>query len=263
VRKQPLKVSVLDQESEIHLISGDLRVTLNKTTGLLVGVRRGDHVFPLANGPRAALGSSTLTGMTNGAALGEIHLSYTGTLREVIWRLHENGWLECAYAYTAEGEVPYHGVLFDYPETSVKAKRWLGEGPYRVWKNRLRGTRFGVWENDYNNTITGWRDWVYPEFKGCFAGVRWMQLETPEGLLTLRPSDSSIFVQVLTPEFPPKELRMKTEISLPQAGLGLLHAIPPIGSKFSSARDHGPQGAPNQADGLYRGSVEFFFGAFD
>ena len=67
----------------------------------------------------------------------------------------------------------------------------------------------GVWENDYNNTITGWRDWIYPEFKGCFAGVRWLQLDTAEGPITVVNNSAVPFVQVLTPEFPPANLAGK------------------------------------------------------
>ena len=47
----------------------------------------------------------------------------------------------------------------------------------------------------------------------------------------------------------------------PQAGLAFLHGIPPMGNKFSSARDTGPHGQPNQASGEYAGSVSFYFGA--
>lgn len=38
------------------------------------------------------------------------------------------------------------GVMFDYPEDKVLSKRWVGDGPYRVWQNRLHGPQLGVWE---------------------------------------------------------------------------------------------------------------------
>lgn len=46
--------------------------------------------------------------------------------------------------------------------------RWLGKGPYRVWKNRIEGTNYGIWQKDYNNTVTGeyYHQLIYPEFKG-------------------------------------------------------------------------------------------------
>ncbi|MEA2735853.1 MAG: hypothetical protein QOE14_2304, partial [Humisphaera sp.] len=46
----------------------------------------------------------------------------------------------------------------------------------------------------------------------------------------------------------------------PDAGLSILHAIPPIGSKFQLANTTGPQGQQNVAKGEYRGRVRFYFG---
>ncbi len=185
--------------------------------------------------------------------------NYSGDLKSIVWWIHQNGWLQCDFKYTATGTQEVFGVVFDYPENLVKKKRWLGDGPFRVWKNRLRGVTFGVWENDYNNTITGYSGWKYPEFKGCFSNVRWLQLETTEGLITVVPENIP-FVQVLTPEQPPANLVAKTKVNLPQCGLGFLHAIPPIGTKFKPAAASGPQSQPNVGQGEYSGRVSFYFG---
>jgi hypothetical protein len=189
----------------------------------------------------------------------DVTVDYEGALRQVTWRVAPDGWLECDYSYEANGSQDCLGVFFDYPEASVKSKRWLGNGPYRVWKNRMVGNTLNVWENEYNNTITGYTDWEYPEFKGCFGGVRWMQLVTDEGDITIAPSSPDIFVQVLTPEQPPEKLRGRTSVLLPQCGLALLDAIPPIGSKFKAAATTGPQGQPTEAAGRTSGSVKFSF----
>jgi hypothetical protein len=241
---------------------GDLTASISKQTGLLIGVKRGAQKFSLTNGPRPVVGSSKLTRLEKATEGGDVIVTatYEGELRKVIWRLRSDGWVQCDYAYTATGPQPVSGVAFDYPESLVKRKRWLGNGPFRVWKNRFRGGQLGVWENHYNDTITGWRDWVYPEFEGCFAGVRWMQLETTEGLITAVPERRDVFVQVLTPEAPPTNLVGKTAVQLPQAGLAFLHAIPPIGSKFKDAGTSGPQGQPTVAAGEYQGSVRVYFG---
>ena len=174
--------------------------------------------------------------------------------------MNGNGWIDCDYDYAAEGTNNFLGVVFDYPENLVKAKRWLGDGPYRVWKNRLAGATLGVWQNDYNNTITGWRGWVYPEFKGCFSGVRWLQLATVEGPITIANKSGVPFVQVLTPEFPPAKLGGHTIPPLPDCGLGFLDAIPPIGSKFNAPEAMSPAGSRAVAHGDYHGAVSFYFG---
>ncbi|MGN6552796.1 MAG: hypothetical protein ACTHLW_03575 [Verrucomicrobiota bacterium] len=135
----------------------------------------------------------------------------------------------------------------------------MGNGPSRVWKNRQRGTTFGVWENSYNDTITGYRDWDYPEFKGCFANLRWLQLDTTEGTINVVPENIP-FVQVLTPAQPPKDLVAKTKVNLPPAGLGFMHGIPAIGTKFTDAKESGPQGQPYVGKDEYSGALNFYFG---
>jgi hypothetical protein len=150
-------------------------------------------------------------------------------------------------------------VLFDYPEALVRGKAWLGDGPYRVWKNRLRGATFNTWRNSYNHTITGWADWIYPEFKGFFANVRWLRLNTTEGYLIAVPAGERQFVEVFAPDLPPKGMQMKTEVALPPSGLGFLEGIPAIGTKFTTAKDGGPQGAQNSATGRYSGTIYLKF----
>jgi len=246
----------------IAVTAGELTATFSKQTGLLLGVQRGVQNFSFANGPRLAVGSATLR---------EIHFDedgpdaivsakFDGDLKSVLWRVNGNGWIDCHYTYTAEGTNNFLGVLFDYPEILVQHKRWLGDGPYRVWKNRLRGVTLGVWENNYNNTLTGLRDWIYPEFKGFFANVRWLQFDTKEGQITVINNSAVPFMEMLTPEFAPTNLTGKAFAPVPKCGLGFLDAIPPIGSKFKEAKFGGPQGQPTVAHGEYSGAVSFYFG---
>ena len=258
------KASAAETAEVIELKAGELRVSINKQTGLLGSVRRGSQPFSLGGGPRPVPGNAKLTKLEKRPEGPDyvVVAAFEGALKQVAWRVRANGWVQCDYAYTAQGAEDFHGVAFEYPEKLVRRKRWLGDGPYRVWKNRVRGVTLNVWENDYNNTITGWRDWIYPEFKGCFAGVRWMQLETAEGLITAAPGRSDGFVQVLTPEFPPANLVGKTSVRLPECGLAFLQAIPPMGSKFKEPSSTGPQGQLASAAGEYRGSVSFYFGQF-
>jgi hypothetical protein len=240
---------------------GEVAVSINKQTGLLAGIRTGTTTISLVNGPRPVRGEVRLKTLLSGRERDGLTLTatYEGALRQTVWHLKDTGEIRCDYRLIANGTNDAIGVLFDYPEKLVQKKRWLGDGPYRVWKNRLRGVTLGVWENKYNNTITGWRDWIYPEFKGCFSNVRWLQLETTEGLITVMPENIP-FVQVLTPEPPPANLVANTKVNLPECGLGFLHAIPPMGNKFKTADQGGPQGQPNVGQGEYSGSVSFFFG---
>lgn len=224
----------------VELKGDNMVARLDGRTGELLEVIRDGKKFSMGNGPRAVGGNSTL--------------------EKVSWQLQADGGLRCHYTYSCSGSNDYFGVAFDYPEKLVMSKRWFGDGPYRVWKNRRAGVTPGLWQNDYNNTITGWRDWVYPEFKGCFADVRWLQLDTAEGMITMVNDSAIPFVQVLTPQFPPANLAGHTIPALPACGLGLLDAIPPIGSKFQAAEVVSPSGERTVAQGEYSGSVSFYFG---
>ena len=246
----------------IRISTGGLTASFSRATGLLLGLQRGDQVFSLTNGPRLAVGQATLRRIdfNDDGPDAFVSAKYDGDLKSIDWRVNGNGWINCDYTYTAEGTNDFIGMLFDYPEALVRHKRWLGDGPYRVWQNRLQGVTLGVWENDYNNTMTGWHDWIYPEFKGCFAGVRWLQLDTAEGRITVLNQNAVPFLQVLTPEFPPRKLAGKTVPPLPDCGLAFLDAIPPMGNKFRDARATGPHGQPFVAHGEYSGSLSFYFG---
>ena len=67
------------------------------------------------------------------------------------WTINPNGEAVLDYTYNFSGVVDLMGICFDYPEDQVISKRWLGAGPYRVWQNRIHGTQYDVWENDYND----------------------------------------------------------------------------------------------------------------
>ena len=66
-------------------------------------------------------------------------------------------------------------------------------------------------------------------------------------------------VQVLSPDQSLDHLAVNTKINLPQCGLGFLHAIPAIGTKFKPASQGGPQGQPRTGRGVYSGSLSFRF----
>jgi hypothetical protein len=255
------RTTATETSDAIQIQAGDVTVQISRASGMLVSAQRGPQRFSLTNGPRPVTGTAVLTNLQWKADGADylVGAEFSGDLKSVLWLVRGNGWITCEYVYSVSGTNESQGIVFDYPEAFVQKKRWLGEGPYRVWQNRRQGGTLFLWDNDYNNTFTGWSDWIYPEFKGSFAGVRWLQLQTREGLLTFVPSDIP-FVQVLTPELPPTNLVARTALMLPSVGVGFLHAIPPTGNKFHSARDTGPQGRQTLAPGEYSGTISFYLG---
>ncbi|MDR2840483.1 MAG: beta-galactosidase [Paludibacter sp.] len=141
------------------------------------------------------------------------------------------------------------GFTFSYPETAVKAMRWFGRGPYRVWKNRIKGTNYGLWEKAYNNTTTGenYENLVYPEFKGYHANLYWATLQTSESDFTVYSESNGLFFRVLTPEEPKGraggEKGERTMPAFPEGDLSFLYEIPAIRS-FKPTWQQGPNSQP-------------------
>jgi hypothetical protein len=271
----------------------------SKTTGMLVSASREGKSFSLANGPRLLAMTprlpppvrrqqgqpappppppptfapdSKLTSFTQKTEGNDLVISaaFDGPMKSLTYRLKPNGWLSIDYAYSLTGEHEYFGIGFDYPEADLKGMRFLGEGPAPVYQNRLAGGTLDVWNRPYNNTMVGDPDdlkpgehFNYPIFKGFYAGVRWLQLDTSEGPITAvvdQHRDSPIYVQILTPKSPPVSQLGQTGVPFPNAGISFLHAIPAIGAKFVGPKSSGPMGQPAVAKGEYKGHIGLYFG---
>ncbi|HEY4414375.1 MAG TPA: glycoside hydrolase family 2 TIM barrel-domain containing protein [Verrucomicrobiae bacterium] len=175
------------------------------------------------------------------------------------WTMLNSGWLKLDYAVDPTEATNVIGAAFNYPEAKMLKKSWLGDGPYRVWRNRLKGEIFGVWETAYNTTETGFKDWLYPEFAGYFANVRWLKLTTTEGTLTLMVPGEKSFVRVGTPQFPPAKLSGKTMLDFPPGNLAVLRDIPAIGTKFHTAAQLGPQSVNPLINSPYQDTIYLRF----
>ncbi|MGA2542897.1 MAG: glycoside hydrolase family 2 TIM barrel-domain containing protein [Verrucomicrobiota bacterium] len=221
---------------------------INATQGVNGGIRvvHANHTTAFASPVTGSLYDVEVDGQKfsfRGEPIPQSHLS-----------ILESGWLKLEFTND-----PAVGVVFDYPEEKMLKKTWLGDGPYHVWRNRLKGGTFGVWETAFNTTETGYKDWVYPEFAGYFANVRWLRLTTTEGVITLMIPDENTFVRVGTPEFPPANLAGKTVVKFPPGNLAVLRDIPPMGNKFHNANQTGPQATTPLASEPYHGTVYLRF----
>jgi hypothetical protein len=257
------------QESggRIVLEAGGTRVAIDRATGRLASIERDGRPISLANGPRIVEGTGNLTSFAHRPDGGGyvVEAAYEGQLKEVRWRLDGTGWLELSYRYENPGRHAHLGVTFDYPESQVTGLRWLGRGPYRVWKNRLQGTAFDVWHKAYNDTRTG-AEWTYPEFKGHHADLYWAVLQTKELPITVVTDTEDLFLRVFTPKSGVDP--QFTAVAFPEGDLSFLHGIAPIGTKFAGPGTLGPESQPNEAVrnhptqhmGAYAARLFFFFG---
>ncbi len=207
--------------------------------------------FPVADAAKASVDSGT--GMdAQGRPVAWLEARNSAGLERVRWTMRGDGSLVLDYAYRLDGTVQYHGITFDHPEAALRGMRWLGEGPYRVWKNRLHGTWLGVHEVTQFDQQPG-ETFRYPESQGFFAGVRWARLDTQAGALLVQPGQPQGYLRVGTPRISHEN----TTVEFPAGDLSWLHAIAPIGEKFTPTEALGPSAAWTTASGEYRGSLTF------
>jgi hypothetical protein len=224
----------------------------------------GQRLTSFKNGPVLCTGTAAFRGLEHHSDNGNhvVEISFDGNLEEVRWTMYPGGWVRLDYGYQLDGKHAFAGISFDFEENNVMSVRWLGEGPCRVWKNRMKGTAYGLWEKAYNNTMAGSYPWIFPEFKGHHADVRWMELNTLDGRIKMATPDQGLFVRLFDFHAFPAPTQAPL---LPPGDLSFLDGIPPIGTKMStklnaSAESTGPQGEMNHFTGSYRHTLYLDFG---
>ncbi|TYA78362.1 glycoside hydrolase family 2 protein [Seonamhaeicola marinus] len=262
-------IKVLKSEDAITVNVDDKEFRFSQRTGLLKAVIKNGIKIPLKDGP-VFLGNKTdLENVVVNTLENKVEIIGLYKKRKKYydwkennemtqdffkWTVHSNGLLDLNVELRNQKIVEgYMGITFSFPEEDVKGMKWLGDGPYRVWRNRMKGTRFQVWENDYNNTVTGESGWVYPEFKGFFSSLNWMRLysKSSNGFTVYCHSDL-IFLRMLTPDQPAEPKRGATVSNFPKGDISFVKNIPAMGTKFMPASSSGPQG-----------SVKHYFGNVD
>ena len=246
--------------------NGNRQYTFSKKTGMLMGVSANGRKFSFGNGPRfvaAKRADRSQDGFYNhdDKEAFKKKTSYTeypdqgtfagfefsdstlvanyqyGTIEAVTWRFLADGGAYMNVDYSFYGVVDLMGICFDYPEQMMKSKRWVGRGPYRVWQNRMEGPQYGLWSNEYNDPIPG-ETFEYPEFKGYFAQVSWMQFQTTEGQFGLDVMNDKIGV------YTPRDGRDHILYTLPETGIAILRAIPAVRNKVNTTDLNGPSAQP-------------------
>lgn len=243
----------VEESSSTLIVSSDgKQYFFDKKTGYLEKVRQGKKTTSLSGGPVLAGLKTQLSNFCFNSDQSKcvVESNYTGegTLN-CRWTFIPGKPAELEYEYVQKGAFDFMGITFNYPEEKISGMRWLGDGPYRVWKNRLEGANFGVWHKTYNDAVTG-ENWVYPEFKGYHANVYWVSIESTESKFTVYVKDPGVFLQMLPPKREKAALaNNNVEPAFPQGSIGFMNAISPIGTKFQSPDKMGPQGQKTIADG--------------
>ncbi|GAB3637307.1 glycoside hydrolase family 2 [Hymenobacter arcticus] len=237
------------EEGNTLTISTDgIRYAFDKTTGYLLKVTTAKGDVSLGGGPVLAGAKQSLKSFRHYAAGAAqvVEANYEGEgFLHAKWTVAAGQPAHLEYQYSQKGEADFLGLTFTYPEEKLTGMKWLGRGPYRVWKNRLKGQQFGVWHKAYNDARTG-ETWQYPEFKGYHADLYWAVVENKESPFTVYTDDQNVFLQMGKPARPVGAQNENTSSAFPTEGnLSFLNAIAPIGTKFQAPAQLGPQSQKN------------------
>lgn len=256
---QGASASLVTAGNEVEMAAAGVRVKFDTTTGRISSVERPSGKVSLTDGP-IPIGMNCRLDRVESRMEGELAVVtayYLGALDSVRWEMNPEGLVKmhAVMLNRANGgkgfddavvvqNVINFGFSFRYPEEQVKGVKWFGRGPQRVWKNRIRGTQYGVWQKDYNDALTGaaFDRLVYPEFKGYHADMRWMTLQTKEGDFTVHSASDGLFMRLYNPEQPADN---KSGIiaypDFPEGDLSFLYEIPAMRC-FKPLSEHGPSG---------------------
>ena len=264
--KQPIptpenSTSLQKTANSVTLKTPLVSVTFDTENGLIKEVVKQNKTIPLTNGP-VPVGinckfKSYKAHTQNHDAIFTAY--YEGMLDSVQWRLSDTGLLTMDALMltrasrsggfddaTGDDQIRNFGFTFTYPEQDIKGVQWFGRGPRHVWKNRIAGTNFGLWDKSYNNTITGEATdtLVYPEFKGYHANIYWCTFVSAISPFTVYSESNNVFLRLFTPEEPKGNASgAKILPDFPSGDISFLYEIPAI-RDFKPVSQHGPKSQP-------------------
>jgi hypothetical protein len=242
------QVEVSEKESTLEVKAKNMVYQFDKKTGELSLIRKNEKKISLTGGKAVKSINGNKDSLTNiGWGMSDagdflLELKFEDYPYHIQWTVRKNGLLGFeSGSLDWMKQLSFIGIGFNYPEEKCMSVKWMGSGPYRVWKNRLRGNPVGLWSKAYNNTITGesFINLIYPEFKGYHADLFWMSLKTTEGTISVISETPQLYFQLFTPD-EPQHVKGGTYPPFPETELSFLYDIPAIGTKFKKAEHLGP-----------------------
>lgn len=241
---------VLDDKGSSFLISvKGIHLSINKTSGLLEKVSNEKGNIPFSNGPVLQEGETNFHHFTARKEGDTVIISSAFDRKTAFntlqWTVYPSGWLKMEVAYFPGAYFTnFVGLNFSFPEDQMKGITYLGNGPYRVWKNRMKGNQFGVWTKAYNNTATGESPLIYPEFKGYHSNLYWLQLNTVSPSFRVVTDQEDVFFRLFTPKQSDDQYG-NLRPAFPSGDISFLQGISGIGTKTQKPETTGPMGMKN------------------
>lgn len=244
-----LRPELNERDSVYNISANNISYQINKHNGMLLQVQNGKAKIPFSNGPIVQEGATNFQGFSTHFDGNNLVISSTFDRKKsyntLQWTIYPSGLLKMQVHYfPSEYFTSFVGINFSFPESEIKGVNYMGYGPYRVWKNRMKGDKFGVWNKTYNNTETGEAPWVYPEFKGYYRNMYRCKFITAGQSFTVMTSTEDLFLRLFTPAWKTDQWHNYEPI-FPSGDVSFMQGISSIGTKTQRNETTGPMGMKN------------------
>lgn len=241
--------AVVTEHDSIYSVSvNDLKFDINRHNGHINNIKNENGIIPLSTGPIVQEGVNNFSEFKYHYSADTLVITSSFDRKEnyntLRWSVLPSGIIKMQVNYfPAEYYTWFDGVNFCFPNNAIKSVTYLGYGPYRVWKNRLKGNRFDIWTKQYNNTETA-ESWLYPEFKGYHSNMYWCRFTTTAGPFTIYTENEDLFLRLFSAA-PKTDQWHNYEPLFPSGDISFMQGIPSIGTKSQRAETTGPMGMKN------------------
>ncbi|WP_443939413.1 glycoside hydrolase family 2 TIM barrel-domain containing protein [Pedobacter sp. MW01-1-1] len=246
-KKGTAKVDVQELDSTYQVSANNIQLRFHKTTGMLLSVQNAKGVIPFGNGPILQEGANnfknfSLTQMGDSVVITS-KFDKKESYNTLKWVIYASGWLKMQVDYFPSAYFTnFVGVNFSYPESEIKGVEYKGNGPYRVWKNRMKGNQFGIWKKDYNTSETGEAPFEYPEFKGYYSNLYWCKVIGKSQEFKVVTDREDVFLRLFTPKKQKDTEWQNYNAMFPSGDISFMNGISPIGTKTQKPETTGPMG---------------------
>ena len=231
----------------IHV--NDVTLFFNEVNGMLTSARNKNGELPFKNGPLIQEGENNFKNIKQYWQNNDYIIESTYDKKEsyntLKWIIYPSGWIQLEVDYFPGAYfTSFVGVNFSLPESEIKSVKYMGYGPYRVWKNRMKGNQFGIWNKTYNNTETGEWPWIYPEFKGYYRNFYSGYFFTKNNQFKVVTETEDVFMRLFTPAWKTDQWHNYEPI-FPSGDISFMQGISSIGTKTQPNETTGPMGSKN------------------
>jgi hypothetical protein len=246
------KPEIIKNDSTYVVTVAGMKLDFDNKNGLLKQVENEINVsrIPFNNGPIIQQGISNFRNFTSrfdsSALVIESKFDKKESYNTLQWTIYPSGIVKMKVRYFPSAYfTDFVGVNFNYPDSQNLSINYMGYGPYRVWKNRMKGGEFGIWNKEFNNSETGEAPWKYPEFKGYYRNMYWCEFfQSKKKAFTVYTETEDLFLRLFTPAWKTDQWHNYEPI-FPDGNISFMQGTSSIGTKTQRNETTGPMGAKN------------------